>query len=153
VDEKNEVVYFSGNKGNHTQRHFFMASFSTQCDPKGESVLLVCGVKRYSLCTPCMYVCIPLSSSLEVPPTCLHIPFLPHHPLPFPLSPSFSLPLSCRSSVVRLSDEDGWHTSYVHLGTGWYCDMYRYRTYSTEQSSAFYTDCIVDSFLSFPPIL
>jgi len=29
INEKKEIIYFSCNKGNHTEKHLYMASFST----------------------------------------------------------------------------------------------------------------------------
>lgn len=38
VDEENEIIYFSGNKGNHTQRHLFMTSFSSDNPTPGKLI-------------------------------------------------------------------------------------------------------------------
>ena len=44
MDEKNEIIYFSGNKGNHTERHLFMSSFSiakTDSSNKGRKKIVL----------------------------------------------------------------------------------------------------------------
>jgi hypothetical protein len=46
VDEENEIIYFSGNKGNHTQRHLFMTSFSADNPTPGKLSLRTSGKCR-----------------------------------------------------------------------------------------------------------